>query len=220
MFCSHAPLRKALSNLTLFFFTPINRLIYSAISNLNFKNSYLDHSGLFESQDSTFFFSGGTTQCTSGAPEGRFGDCTKVDDCWSCVIDVSEDCPPGTYASSAGTTTASECVPSPRGFWSPGGSAEYFQCKVRKYFQINLLLRRLSYFCHLISYTSFQFGQAGYYATDSATDEDGYGVPSGASSEVACPAGMISTSPEAIECEPCNPPTSSSQGSMTCDECM
>ena len=87
-------------------------------------------------------------------------------------------------------------------------------------FQINLLLRRLSYFCHLISYTSFQFGQAGYYATDSATDEDGYGVSSGASSEVACPAGMISTSPEAIECEPCNPPSSSSRGSTICDECM
>ena len=105
-------------------------VIYSAISQVNFKNSYLDPSGVFESEDSTFFFSGGTSQCISGAPEGMFGSCTQADDCWSCELDVQEPCPPGTYASAPGTTTASECVPSPRGFWSPGGSPQYFQCQV------------------------------------------------------------------------------------------
>ena len=107
-----------------------NRVIYSAISNIKFKNSYLDPSGVFESEDSAFFFSGGSTECISGAPEGRYGACTQVDGCWSCVVDVNLLCPPGTFASAPGTTSQDHCISCPRGRFSAGGASECQQSQV------------------------------------------------------------------------------------------
>ena len=51
-------------------------------------------------------------------------------------------------------------------------------------------------------------------------DNDGYGVPSGASASNPCPKGAVSESPGSIECEPCPEPKSSAAGSVTCNECI
>jgi len=46
-----------------------------------------------ESLSGTFFNSGGLITCVSTCSAGFFGNCTAVDDCFSCLIDECTACP-------------------------------------------------------------------------------------------------------------------------------
>lgn len=45
-----------------------------------------------ESLSGVFFNSGGSMSCVSTCPAGSFGNCTAVDDCFSCRIDECTNC--------------------------------------------------------------------------------------------------------------------------------
>jgi len=67
---------------------------FAALSKASLTNIEITakHSDI-ESLSGVFFNSGGSITCTSICPAGSYGNCTAVDDCFSCHIDECSICP-------------------------------------------------------------------------------------------------------------------------------
>ena len=164
-------------------------ILYSAISPVAIENSQVLPAASLSSLTSDFFNSGGTMTCTSTCGFGYFGNCTAVDDCFSCLPGVCTACPAGTYLSSTGAVAASACASCAAGTVSSEGATSCSTC------------------------------QAGAFATSSSDDSDGFGVASGGVACAICPAGRISEAKGRTECSACTFGYSSYSNGTTCYVC-
>lgn len=165
-------------------------IAFSTLSQTSFQNiEVVAKDANIDSLSGVFFNSGGSMTCTSTCFPGFYGNCTGVDDCFSCLIDECIACPAGSYLAAAGAASKSSCESCPEGKISVAGSSSCETCPVAT------------------------------YASDSASDTDGFGLTAGATFCATCPHGRINPYKSQTECSACASGYSAEANSTACSKC-
>ena len=156
----------------------------SSIAQLRLTDSHIAAPDNKTLEPGTVFDFGVNSECQSGCPEGMYGSCEAIDNCYSCDIGTCTSCPSGSYRAKPGAVSASQCLPCPTGtFNGAEGAAQCDECT------------------------------AGSFVTLNASDAtDGFGTSSGGVACTHCPAGRESTESGSILCSSCSAGESSKAG--------
>ena len=91
---------------------------YSSISQLRLIDSHIATDPGVALVAGTVYEFGTAPDCQSGCGPGMFGNCTSIDNCFSCDMGLCNSCPIGTFLSTSGAVSVEQCLPCPIGTFS------------------------------------------------------------------------------------------------------
>ena len=97
--------------------------MYNELSTATVTNSYIDGAtmeiGTSAAPQNSIFFGSGEFTCSSSCDAGQYGNCSTMEPCSSCEVDVCLTCPPGKWGHKSGATSEEDgCTVTDEGYYT------------------------------------------------------------------------------------------------------